>query len=127
MEEGTTLPKLRAGGNLVSFQWLQGQNKLRAGFTPSCVRLGEVFPDFTETATSEENVPHFSEDGVFVHELRFYLPGEYCVDGELDTEEYQYEGEGDEGGVVYEKVVVCEEKGEMVGSCEVEDPNCYHM
>ena len=125
MEEGTTLPKLRVGGSLVSFQWLAGQKKLQEGLTPSCVRLGEVFPDFTETATTEENFPHFSEDGVFIHELRFYLPGQYCVDGELDTEEYQYEGEGDEGGVAYEKVVVCEEKGKEVGSCDEEDPNCY--
>ena len=55
--------------------------------------------------------------------MGFYLPGQYCVDGELDTGEYQYEGEG---GVVYEKVVVCEEKWEVVGSFEVKDPNCYH-
>ena len=64
MEEGTTLPKLRVRGSLVSLQWLAGQNKLHAGLTPSCVKLGEVFPDFTETATTEENVPHLSEDGV---------------------------------------------------------------
>ena len=104
------------------------QKKLKAGFTPSCVKVGEVFPDFTETATSQENVPHFSEDGVFIHELRFYLPGQYCVDGELDTEEYQYEddGEEEEGRIVYAKVVVCEEKGKVVASCEVEGPNCYH-
>ena len=128
MEEGTTLPKLRVGGSLVSFQWLARQKKLQTGFTPSCVRLGEVFPDFTETATSEENVPHCSEDGVFIHELRIYLPGQYFVDGELDTEEYQYqyEGDGDKGGLAYEKVAVCEEKGKVMGSCKVEDPNCYH-
>ena len=58
--------------------------------------------------------------------MGFYLPGQYCVDGELDNEEYlyQYEGEGDEGRGLYEKVVVCEEKGDIVRSCKVEDPNC---
>ena len=126
MEEGTNLPKLRVMGNLVSFQWLKRQNKLEEGLTPRCVKLGEVFPDFTETAASEENIPHFSEDGVFIHELQYYLPGQYCVDGELSTEQYLYEEEkGDEGEqVAYEKVVVCEEKGMNVGGCNLEDPGC---
>ena len=64
MEEGTTLSKLRVGGSLVSFQWLACQKKLKAGLTPSCVKVGKVFSDVTETAKSEENVPHFSEHGV---------------------------------------------------------------
>ena len=103
--------------------------------TPRCVKPGEVFPDFTETATAEENQPHFSEDGVFSHELRYYLPGDYCVDGErlmeYGEEKYEreeYEGEEEyEGGeqAVYLKVVVCEEKGEDVEVCEHEERNCY--
>ena len=88
-------------GSLDDFQWLAEQNRLHAGQTPSCVKLGEVFPDFTETATAEENVPHFNEDGVFIHKLRFYLPGQYCVDGEMDTGDYQYQYEGDNGRGVY--------------------------
>ena len=122
--EGTEL-RIRVEGSLVSFKWLKEQDMLQEGATPRCVKPGEVFPDFTETATSEENEPHFSEDGVFTHELRYYLPGHYCVDGERDVE---YEGEEYQGGeeqAVYLKVVVCEEKGEHVGVCDHEEQNCY--
>ena len=72
-------------------------------------------------------MPHFSQDGVFIHELRYYRPSAYCVDGELDTEEYDYEEE--EGGeqLSYMKVMLCEEKGESMGGCKGnEDQNCYH-
>ena len=127
MEEGTALPKIRVGGSLVSFKWLKGQKMLKEGLTPSCVKLGEVFPDFTETATLEENVPHFTEDGVFIHELRYYRPGDYCVDGELDTEQYDEEKEVVGGGQPsYIKVMTCEEKGKSMGGCKVDDPNCHH-
>ena len=126
MKDGTALPKIRVGGGLVSFKWLKDQKMLKEGVTPRCVKPGEVFPDFTETATSEENVPHFSQDGVFIHELRYYRPSAYCVDGELDTEEYQYEEE--EGGeeLSYMKVMLCEEKGKSMGGCKDKDQNCYH-
>ena len=127
--EGTEL-RIRVEGSLVSFHWLKEQDMLQEGATPRCVKPGEVFPDFTETATSEENEPHFSEDGVFTHELRYYLPGHYCVDGERDTDygEEDYQGEEEYEGeeqVVYLKVVVCEEKGEDVEVCEHEEQNCY--
>ena len=130
MRDGTALPKIRVGGGLVSFKWLKDQKMLKEGVTPRCVQPGEVFPDFTETATSEENVPHFSQDGVFIHELRYYRPAAYCVDGELDTEEYQYEEEEEEEEgeeLSYLKVMLCEEKGESMGGCKGnEDQSCYH-
>jgi hypothetical protein len=121
MKSGTALPKIRVGGSLASFKWLKDQKMLKQGATPRCVQPAGFFPDFTETATSEENMPHFSEDGVFIHELRFYRPGVYCVDGELDMEQ-------EEGGEQpsYVKVMVCEEKGESMGGCKEEDQNCYH-
>jgi hypothetical protein len=118
MKSGTALPKIRVGGSLASFKWLKDQKMLKEGSTPRCVKQGEVFPDFTETAAVEKSVPHFSEDGVFIHELRYYRPGGYCVDGEVDIE-----GGGEQSS--YIKVMVCEEKGESMGGCKDEDQNCY--
>ena len=122
--EGTELMRIRVEGSLVSFKWLKEQDMLQEGATPRCVKPGEVFPDFTETATAEKNEPHFSEDGVFTHELRYYLPGHYCVDGERDMDDWEEEYQGGEQAG-YLKVVVCEEKGEDVGVCKHEEGNCY--
>ena len=123
---GTSLPSVRVMGSLVTFQWLAGQDMVQEGPTPSCTKLGEVYPDFTETAASEDNVPHFSDDGVFVHELKYYLPGQYCVDGELEAEQDYYgEGEQENQEVAYEKVVMCEEKAKNMGECALEDSNCH--
>ena len=132
MDLGTSLPRIRVEASLVTFKWLKDQNRLKTGSEPSCVKLGEVFPDFTETATLKENMPHFSEDGAFIHELQYYLPGAYCVDGEVETELYeQYEEEEEEQNIgdqsSYIKVILCEEKGESMGGCRaVEQNNCYN-
>ena len=128
MKDGTALPKIRVGGSMVSFKWLKDQKMLKEGATPRCVQPGEVLPDFMETATSEENISRFSQDGVFIHELRYYRSAAYCVDGELDTEEYGEEEEEEGGGEQpsYIKVMLCEEKGESMGGCQDrEDQNCY--
>ena len=74
-------------------------------------------------------MPHFSEDGVFIHELQYYLPGEYCVDGEVDTEQYEdeeeEEKEDDDIGPSYIKIILCEEKGKSMGGCSAEEAQCY--
>ena len=120
---GLSLPKVRIETNLVSFSWLKDQNKLKTGIYPSCLQQEEVYPDFTETAADTDNVPHFSEDGVFIHELKYFRPGHYCVDGELDTDDY-YEADAKDS-VIYEKVVLCEEKSEAINNCNMGDKNCY--
>ena len=122
MEGGAELPKIRVGGKLLSFKWLKEQGMLNEGNAPICTDSGEVFPDFTETASLEANVPHFSQDGVFIHELMYYRPEDYCVDGELDTYEYQEEEgkENKEDGeeLSYIKVMLCEERAASMGGCE---------
>ena len=128
MKSGTALPKIRVGASLVSFKWLKDQKMLKIGSTPKCDKQEGVFPDFTEMAASKENMPHFSEDGVFIHELRYYRPAAYCVDGQLDTESYDAEEEEERGGgqPSYIKVVVCEDKWESMRSCQANDQNCHH-
>jgi hypothetical protein len=130
MESGTELPKIRVGGKLTSFNGLKEQGILNEGLAPSCTESGEVFPDFTETATLEANVPHFSQDDVFIHELMYYRPEDYCVDGELDTYDYQEEEEfekDEEGGeqLSYIKVMLCEERVASMGRCEDKTKSCY--
>ena len=129
MEGGAELPKIRVGGKLLSFKWLKEQGMLNEGNAPSCTDSGEVFPDFTETASLEANVPHFSQDGVFIHELMYYRPEDYCVDGELDTYEYQEEegkeSEEDVEELSYIKVMLCEERAASMGGCEDKTRSCY--
>ena len=131
MKGGAELPKIRMAGSLVTFQWLKDQQMLTEGFSPKCIDSGEVFPDFKETATSEANLPHFTKDGVFIHELMYFRPEDYCVDGELDSYEYQEEMYGEEEedyeaeDVSYIKVKLCEERAESMGGCEDEGENCY--
>ena len=130
MESGAELPKIRVAGKLVSFKGMKEQGMLNEGLALSCTDSGEVFPDFTETATLEANVPHFSQDGVFIHELMYYRPEDYCVDGELDTYQYQEEEEGmenEEDGeqLSYIKVMLCEERAASMGGCEDKTKSCY--
>ena len=134
MKSGTALPKISVGGSLVSFKWLKDQKMLKEGSTPRCVKPAEIYPYFLETAASEANIAHFSDDGVFVHELKYYRHGAYCVDGELDSdgdekelgeEEAREEGDG-EHNISYIKVMLCEEKGKSMGECKDEEQNCYH-
>ena len=135
MKSGTALPKITVGGGLVSFKWLKDQNMLKEGATPRCVKPAEIYPDFLDTAASEEYEPHFSEDGVFVHELKYYRHGAYCVDGELDSvgdkqelgeEEAGEEGDDGEHNLSYINVMLCEEKGRSMGGCKDRDQHCYH-
>ena len=129
MRRRKDLPKIRVGSNLLTFHHLKEQNLLEEGHDPSCKESGEVFPDFLETATLDANQPYFSPDGVFIHELNYYRPEDYCVDGELDSYEYQEEmmGEKDAGedGVSYIKVQMCEELAGRMGGCLVDKKNCY--
>ena len=97
---------------------------------PSCTESGEVFPDFRETATLEANQPYFTQDGVFIHELLYYRPEYYCVDGELDSYEYReeiVEEEEETGGdeLPYLKVQLCEEQGGSMGGCVGDRETCY--
>jgi hypothetical protein len=80
MTSGTALPKISVGGGLVSFKWLKDQKMLKEGSTPRCVKPVEIYLDFLDALASEEYEPHFSEDGVFVHELKYYRHGAYCVE-----------------------------------------------
>ena len=66
MKSGTALPKIKVGGNMVSFKWLKDQKMLRQGSVPRCVKQDEVFPEFTETTTLGESMQYFSTDGVFI-------------------------------------------------------------
>ena len=126
---GTELPKIRVGGHLLTFQQLKDQNLLEEGYVPSCTESGEVFPDFLETATLDANQPYFSPDGVFIHELEYYRPEDYCVDGELDSYEYQEdimeEEEVGQDGESYIKVMMCEEQASSMGECLEDKKNCY--
>jgi hypothetical protein len=130
MTSGTALSKIIVGGSLVSFKWLKDQKMLKEGSTPRCVKPAEIYPDFLDTVASEENEPHFSEDGVFVHELKYYRHGAYCVDGELDSvgdkQEAREEGDDGEQNLSYIKVMLCEEKGRSMGGCKDRDQTCHH-
>ena len=119
MKSGTALPKIRVGGNMVSFKWLKDQKMLRQGSTPRCVKQAGVFPEFRETAAFGESMQYFSTDGVFISGSTFFRPGAYCVDGELDTEE-----EGVEHQPSHVKVIVCGERGESMGKCGEVTKNC---
>ena len=120
MKSGTALPKIRVGGNMISFKWLKDQKMLRQGSTPRCVKQDGVFPEFEQTATLEESMQYFSTDGVFISGSTFFRPGTYCVDGELDTEE-----EGGEQQPSHVKVIVCGERGESMGRGGEEAQHCY--
>ena len=125
------MPRIRVGGTLITFHKLKEQNLLEEGHVPSCIESGEVFPDFLETATLDANQPYFSPDGVFIHELNYYRPEDYCVDEELDSYEYQEERVGEEeeeardDSVSYIKVQICEEQAESMGGCLADKKNCY--
>merc|ERR1711915_642287 len=78
------------------------------------------------------NAPYFSEDGVFVHEMMFYLPGDYCVEAELDTYEYDEIVNGDiemtadimQAIHLYLKVIICEDKAISYAGCSSKE-DCY--
>ena len=136
LQDGLQLPKIRVESEIVSFEELHRRDSIRQGFVPSCTESGEVYPDFTETSTLMVNMPYFSKDGVFVHELMYYKPEDYCIDGEIDSYEYQDEMEEQEPPKLiikeasvqlpYFKVHLCEEKAKNVGGeCFRKDQNCY--
>ena len=125
-------PRLRVEQRLVSLDMLKTQEKLQESTKPECVESGEVFPDFTETSLLQMNAPYFSEDGVFVHEMMFYLPGDYCVEAELDTYEYDEIVKSDIEMIadvmqaihLYLKVIICEDKALSYAGCSSKE-DCY--
>ena len=63
--------------DLVSFKWLKDQKMLREGARPRCEAHADIVPDFYEVAGARlggytRDLPFFSHDGVFVHEMKYY-------------------------------------------------------
>ena len=63
--------------DLVSFKWLKDQKMLREGARPRCEAHSDIVPDFYEVAGARlggytRDLPYFSHDGVFVHEMKYY-------------------------------------------------------
>ena len=65
--------------DLVSFKWLKDQKMLREGARPRCETHSDIVPDFYEAGARlggfTRDLPHFSHDGVFVHEMKYYREG----------------------------------------------------
>ena len=63
--------------DLVSFKWLKDQKMLREGVRPRCEAQTDIVPDFYEAGARRglgytRDLPFFSHDGVFVHEMKYY-------------------------------------------------------
>ena len=63
--------------DLVSFKWLKDQKMLREGVRPRCEAQEDIVPDFYEAGARRglgytRDLPFFSHDGVFVHEMKYY-------------------------------------------------------
>ena len=61
----------------MSFKWLKDQKMLREGARPRCEAHSDIVPDFYEVAGARlggytRDLPYFSHDGVFVHEMKYY-------------------------------------------------------
>lgn len=124
MMSGTALPKVRVidpdgVSDLVSFKWLKDQKMLREGARPRCEAHADIVPDFYEVAGARlggytRDLPYFSHDGVFVHEMKYYRPSAYCVDGVEDREAMDSRGGGQAS---YIMLLTCEEGGHDMRAC----------
>ena len=64
--------------DMVSFKWLKDQRMLKEGvrLSKKCKINQEIVPDFYENGVDVGGLPYLSHDGVFVHEMRYYRPGQ---------------------------------------------------
>jgi len=117
--------KVRVDGGLVTFEWLKDMKMLRESAMPSCVKPGEVYPDFSESGSFKQRGPQLTSDGVFAHELQYFLPNAFCVDqsravSEYDDYEYELKKEGvseERTDGAYISVITCEEKARVDSVC----------
>ena len=64
---------------MVSFKWLKDQRMLKEGvrLSDKCKINREIVPGFNEIGVDVGGLPYLSHDGVFVHEMRYYRPGQF--------------------------------------------------
>jgi len=117
--------KVRVDGGMVTFEWLKERKMLQESAMPNCVKPGEVYPDFSETGSFKQRGPQLTSDGVFVHELQYFLPNAFCVDQSRAVSEYDsYDYELSKNGISEERtdgayilVMTCEEKARESSVC----------
>jgi len=78
-------PEIRYSDMVTSFTQLGRRSLLRAGYQVECQQhLDQFYPDTHE-------FKYLTDDGVFISELKYYLPGDYCVDVMLHEDDYDYQ------------------------------------